>query len=56
MLFLDRDEDEIVIAKPPARYNLPKEMKEFAYNWLHTVNVLQDGDIKPKDLKQINLN
>ena len=55
-MFFDKDDDDIVIARPPARYNMPKDVREFATNWLRLINVEQGGNILPKDCERFNLN
>jgi len=57
LLTLDPDDRTLTMAKAPAGgLKPPKELLEFAGEWLHRVNIEQGGQIKPLDLECRNYN
>ncbi|WP_274014975.1 hypothetical protein [Vibrio parahaemolyticus] len=41
---------------PPGGVRIPKDVQQFAEDWLFNVNVSQNGNVTPNDLVQTNLN
>lgn len=57
LISYDMDNNTIVTHKAPAGgVRIPKDVQQFAEDWLFNVNVTQNGDVTPSDLMQTDLN
>lgn len=57
LISYDMDNNTIVTHKAPAGgVRIPKDVQQFAEDWLFNVNVTQNGDVTPRDLMQTDLN
>ncbi|MCG9780458.1 hypothetical protein [Photobacterium damselae] len=57
LITFDVNNNASVLHKAPAGgVRLPKEVRQFADDWLFNVNVTQNGNVTPKDLQQTDLN
>ena len=57
LISYDMDNNAIVTHKAPAGgVRIPKDVQQFAEDWLFNVNVTQDGNVTPRDLAQTDLN
>lgn len=57
LISYDDETHSVLIHKAPTGgVRIPKDVLQFAENWLFNVNVTQKGEVTPKDLVQINLN
>lgn len=57
LISYDMETNSVVIHKAPAGgVRIPKDVQQFAEDWLFNVNVTQSGNVTPRDLMQTDLN
>lgn len=57
LISYDMDNNAIITHKAPAGgVRIPKDVQQFAEDWLFNVNVTQGGDVTPRDLAKTDLN